>query len=241
MELAAWLRIFESRAKRRISWSPPEAAELAPRERALIARALATFQLGESSDGRHLQASADRAAALRGQPALARMTALFIREEQEHARLLAQFMARERIPLLRTAGSDRAFRMLRRLAGLELALSILISAELIALTFYPALARASKSASLEQLIALLVEDEELHVAYEAELIETLRRAHAPPLRALARAAQRVVYAAAICVVYCDHRDVLRAAAIGPRAFWNACWRDFRRVASCAAQRVALPA
>src|SRR4029434_3514277 len=140
----------------------------------LSARSTTTFQLGESSDGAHLIAAARAFGRTRALPAITEVTELFIQEEQGHAALLAAFMKANDIPLMRSQWSDRGFRSLRHLARFELAVSVLVVAELIALTYYRALAAATQSTVLRQICATIVADELSHVAYESTLLLRLR-------------------------------------------------------------------
>jgi len=115
-ELRSWLLFFRARRDRVVDLPWEEEPPLAPEERARIARSIATFQLGESSDGSHLRASAERFGGRAGLPELPELTELFIREEQLHASLLAGFMKRHDIPLLHGEWTDRVFRWMRRWA-----------------------------------------------------------------------------------------------------------------------------
>src|SRR5581483_1518796 len=90
--LKVWMDHFEYHAQhpRRL----PEAISdcLSAEERKLIARSIATFQLGEQSAGTHILAAAYRFAHQHDAASVARATELLIREEQHHARLLGRFM-----------------------------------------------------------------------------------------------------------------------------------------------------
>jgi len=61
----------------------------------------------------------------------------FIREEQRHSALLNSFLDRENIPKLNHHWVDLIFRKMRHLAGFELMLTVLLTAELIAIPFTP--------------------------------------------------------------------------------------------------------
>jgi hypothetical protein len=81
---------------------------LRPDERRLIPSSIATFQLGEQSEGRTLLRAAQRFAHGHRIPALARIVELFIREEQHHAALLRVFMEDHDIALKRMDWTDQA-------------------------------------------------------------------------------------------------------------------------------------
>jgi rubrerythrin len=143
-------------------------------ERRLIGSSIATFQLGEQSEGRTLLRAAQRFARTRRIPALVRIVELFIREEQRHAAMLRAFMEEHHIALKRADWTDRVFRRVRQLAGLELCLYILISAELIGIVYYRALEAATDCERLMVLCRTLVSDELAHVGFESQLLLALR-------------------------------------------------------------------
>ena len=167
LDLARWLAFFHSRKDRCVDLPWDEEGALDPRDRARIARSIGTFQLGESSDGNHLRASAARFGARSGMAELAEITPLFIGEENLHATLLASFMKRHEIPLLRGEWSDGIFRSLRKLGGFESTIAVLLVAELIAIPYYRALAAATPSPVLRRICEEIVADEVQHVTYES--------------------------------------------------------------------------
>src|SRR5579864_9180665 len=123
-ELRIWLNHFEYHAQHPHCVPSGLTDHLTPAERSLIARSIATFQLGEQSEGATLLAAAERFARVRGTPALARIVELFIAEEQRHAALLREFMQDHGIALKQGDWTDAVFRRVRRIAGLELYLHV---------------------------------------------------------------------------------------------------------------------
>src|SRR5271168_2977640 len=126
LDFEIWLNHFEYHAQHPRCLPPGLPDLLRPDERQLIASSIATFQLGEQSVGRTPLRAAQRFAHGRSIPALVRIVELFIREEQRHAVLLRAFMEDHAIALKRTDWTDGVFRLVRRLAGLELYIYILI-------------------------------------------------------------------------------------------------------------------
>lgn len=90
-----WLAALErNRVERHpIPWD--DGIDVAPFPRRALLKSLATFQLGESGDGAHLRLRAER----QSHPAYADAVDLFVAEEQEHARLLAEVLGRLGAPL----------------------------------------------------------------------------------------------------------------------------------------------
>jgi hypothetical protein len=217
-----WLNHFEHHAQHPRCVPHGLSDLLTPDERRLIASSIATFQLGEQSEGGKLLRAAQRFAHRRGIPTLVRIVDLFIREEQRHAALLRTFMEDHQIPLKRTDWTDRVFRLVRGLAGLELYLYILISAELIGIVYYRALEAATDCQRLTVLCRSLVSDELAHVGFESQLLFTLRAGRAAPVQALMRLAHRAFFAGTAGVVWLTHRSVLRRGGYGAGRFLRVC-------------------
>jgi hypothetical protein len=226
VDLEIWLNHFEHHAQHPRCIPRGLSDLLRPDERRLIASSIATFQLGEQSEGSTLLRAAQRFAHGRRIPALVRVIELFIREEQHHAALLRAFMEDHHIALKRTDWTDRVFRLIRRLAGLELYLYVLISAELIGIVYYRALEAATDCRRLMALCRGLVSDELAHVGFESQLLLALRAGRAAPVQALMRLAHRVFISGTIGIVWLTHRSVLRRGGYGARGFLRACLSQY---------------
>lgn len=225
-ELEVWLNHFEhhARHRRRIPRGLPDV--LKPDERQLIATSIATFQLGECSEGRTLRRAAERFERQNRLPHLVRIFELLIREEQRHAALLGAFMQDHRIPFKRADWTDRIFRLIRRLAGLQLYLSVLTCAELIGKVYYRALESATPCKRLRILCRAIVSDELAHIGFETQLLAALRARRAAPLRALALPIHRIFFATTATVVWMTHRSVLRRAGYSARSFLRSCLMEY---------------
>jgi hypothetical protein len=221
-----WLNHFEHHAQHPRCVQHGLSDLLTPDERRLIANSIATFQLGEQSEGRTLLRAAQRFAHGRRIPTLVRIVGLFIREEQHHAALLRAFMEDHEIALKRTDWTDRVFRLVRRLAGLELYLHILISAELIGIVYYRALGMATRCQRLTVLCRGLVSDELAHIGFESQLLLALRAGRAAPAQALMRLAHRAFFAGTASIVWLTHRSVLRQGGYDARRFLRVCLSQY---------------
>lgn len=209
---------------------------LSAAERRAIRRSIAKFQLGESSDGRFLQHHAALHAARSGDRAFAEAVRLFIEEEQRHAAELAGFMERQGLPLMRRHWSDSIFRRVRKLGGLDLALSVLLTAELVALVYYQALARATGSLGLRSICAEILRDERTHVVFQAGTLGRVRLARSPAVVRFSIRVQRLFLLLALLFVWLDHWRVFRAGQFGWRRYWHACWGAFASVESLLSPR-----
>ncbi|HEX3949818.1 MAG TPA: hypothetical protein VHW95_08215 [Steroidobacteraceae bacterium] len=223
--LEIWLNHFEHHARRRrVQRSLSDV--LRPHERHLIACSIAIFQLGEQSDGRLLLRAAERFANQNGAPNVARIFELLIREQQRHARLLRAFMQDHGIRSKKADCTDRVFRLIRRLAGLQLYVSVLICAELIGQVYYRALESVTDCKRLQVLCRSIVSDELAHVGFESQLLFELRAGRPAPLRAVARPAHRAFFAVTAGVVWLTHRSVLSRGGHSARSFLRACLAQY---------------
>jgi hypothetical protein len=220
--LRIWLNHFEYHAEQPRGAAGGSPNALQPEERRLIARSIATFQLGEQSDGTGLLRAAYRFAAAHGDELLPRITELFIREEQRHARLLREFMHEHGIRAKCRHWSDVAFRRLRGLGGFELYLHVLIAAELIANVYYRALESVTDCQRLKILCRTLIADQLAHVGYESDLILELRARKHGALQTLIGSMHRAFFYVAACAVWISHRPVLHRAGYSAVEFLRAC-------------------
>jgi len=225
-----WLERFRINASTpdRISWT--DSPTLSPAERMAVSNSIREFQLGESSEGRHLRSAADRYALATGDAAYATTIRLFIREEQRHAAYLARLLGAEGVALKSRTWADSVFRKLRHLGGLETAISVLLTAEIIAQVYYLALRRATASRVLRAICRRILADEAAHVRFQAERLAILRRHRGSTSLTLSLFLQRLLFALALAVVWRNHAGALRRGGLRPFDFWQAGWRAFRRAA-----------
>lgn len=221
-----WLNHFEYHAEHPRGLPRRVSDVLWPHERRRIASSIATFQLGEQSQGRRLLKAAERFAHAKQSPSLVRIVELLIREERRHAALLEAFMVDHRIPLKRSDWTDQVFRCARRLAGLELYLYVLMTAELIGIVYYRALERATDCRRLQLICRAFVADELAHVGFESHLLLTLRAGRSASLQAVLRWAHRAFFTGAAITVWLTHRTVLRHTSYSARSFVRTCLAEY---------------
>jgi hypothetical protein len=198
-------------------WHDP--SFLSPPERNAIASSVAQFQLGEGSDGagflRRGEFHAHRHQDARFVPTLR----LFIAEEQRHSAWLGRFLDRERIPRLTTHWVDRAFRHLRKLADLEMCVTVLVTAECIAMPYYRALHDATASPLLRRICARILAEEAAHLEYQADTLLALSRKMPSWRRPLVHALHAALLTGTCAIVWQQHAPVFRAAKYSGLRMW----------------------
>src|SRR5690242_10684701 len=122
-----WYRHFLQ--NRELPWAIPwhDSYLLSAAERQLVTRSIQHFQLGDWASGGGLMRRASSHPVLATDTQFIPSLGLFIAEEQSHSAILGRFLDRERIPRLREHWLDGTFRRLRKLAGLEACITVLVT------------------------------------------------------------------------------------------------------------------
>lgn len=194
-------------------------------ERQAIIKSIQAFQLGESSEGLHLYHRAVEYGQKTGDVQYVEAIKLFIREEQRHAQYLARFMSLANISLTPKIFIDGVFRTLRKLAGLECSVSVLITAEIIAKVYYRALYDATQSDFLKAICRQVLSDEKMHVQFQAERLAIIRKYRKQLPLLITNFLQRFLFAGTVIVVWMKCGDTLRAVDYTVTSFFRRCWQE----------------
>jgi hypothetical protein len=216
------------RASRRRGDEPlRQPSVLSPAERAAIEKSIRQFQLGEASEGRRLlRRGLAYSRAMRDRYFL-RALRLFIQEENRHSGYLLHFMRLHGIAPVRDHWVDSVFRVLRGLAGLELSLRVLVTAEVIAVPYYRALRGATRSPLLQAICDRILEDEAAHLQYQAYMLERFGRKGTLPAARRVERFHRLFLTATLLVVWKEHGLAFRAAGYSFRRFGCEAHEKFR--------------
>lgn len=201
--------------------------ELTDEEQKTITSSVQDFQVGESSEGRHLFQYAKDYAEQTGDHEYVDAIRVFIAEEQRHARDLAHFMQINTIPLVKTTFTDSVFRQLRQLFGnLEISIGLLITAEIISKVYYAALRDATNSQVLQALCKQILQDEVKHIEFQAERLGMLRASRNRFLLTIINGLQRFLFWGTCFVVWIFHKKVFARGRFTFIEFWKYCWKEF---------------
>ncbi|WP_410568657.1 ferritin-like domain-containing protein [Amycolatopsis sp. cmx-4-61] len=211
MTYAHWLHDFETEAERRRQRADPpweRGANLHPD----VAKSVQRFQIGEAGDGANLIAKAA------GDGTYLAAVRLFVAEEQNHARMLAELLAAAGVGTLGRHWTDTVFVRLRRALGLRLELMVLLIAEVVALRYYRALRDGAGDPLAAQVAARILADEERHVPFHCHRLELAFRTMNHPARAALFGAWRVLLLGVAITVAVDHGAALRRLGVGRLVF-----------------------
>lgn len=189
-------------------------AELAP-----VVRSLQAWQLGQTSDGRHLRAAVARF----GDPDYQAAVDLFIKEEQGHGAMLGRFLDLAGAGRITADWGDTLFRAVRFcLRDPEAGTTQVVMLESLALVYFNAVRRATRSVVLAAVCRRILADEVSHARFHCERLAALYRRRSGAAFRARVAAQRAAFAGVAGLVWAGHRRALRAGGFD--------WRHFRRAA-----------
>jgi hypothetical protein len=202
------------------------AIQLTEKERRTITPSIQQFQLGEGSKGQRLLERGQKFGRAVNDPLFVGTLEIFIKEEQQHSRYLAAFMKSQSIPLVEKHWVDTVFRKLRGLAGLELSLTVLVTAELIAVPYYRALRCATGSPILKMICTRILEDESCHLKFQASMLARATSARPALFQSALSELHRLFLLGTILVVWIEHQRVFEGAGYNFQRFKSETLREF---------------
>ncbi|HUB68775.1 MAG TPA: ferritin-like domain-containing protein [Candidatus Methylacidiphilales bacterium] len=214
MNTSSWRHYYESNRLHRTEppWSAP--CQLPFGLRQILAVSLSHFQLGETGGGSFLlrgaagETDADDLAAL----------ALFVAEEQEHARLLARMVERLGGSLVRRHWTHRLFKFARRAGGFRFEIQMLLTAEIVGTAYYDLLKKNVDDPALQAALGLMLRDEAGHITFHLDRLRLRWKTYLPLERSLWALQFQTLLLTALRVAWLDHGNCLRALRCG--------WLDF---------------
>lgn len=224
MHFKSWEQYFLSNRNHfdHIDWN--ENRSLTPAERKAITASLSQFQRGEHSEGKHF---IQFAGSLNDESYTSTIK-VFIKEEQDHAMVLGRFMEMQGMEKLRHHWLDAIFRRLRILAGLEGTVTVLLTAEIIAMVYYKALNKATRSELLQQLCTQILVDEEMHLRFQSYTLQQVYSRKSRLSVGCSRFLHKVLMAGTIVMVWATHYKVVKAGGYTLFSFARENWFEFMK-------------
>lgn len=204
-------------AKQRIDWSI--APELSDDERSDILYSLKAWQLGETSDGRHLMAAARKYAVRINDPEYIQAVSLFIKEEQKHGSDLGRYIDLIGEHRARKDWGDTLFRKVRYLnTSMELWTIAVIIVESAAQIFYQALHDATKCPLLRRICTSILKDEAHHIKFQNERLWIIFQRKSFYAKAFSLLCYSVLFFFTIHAVWFGHARALKAGGVDRQEF-----------------------
>lgn len=207
-----WIAHFVTNHEQRLQIDFSQEMGLSEEEKKLIFPSIQRFHKGEASDGHHLLNCARRYAEKTRRHDYLEAMRWFVREENWHSAYLKKYMDHYGVSPCRHSALDSIFRKLRKGSGLKCEIIVLVTAEMIALSYYDALSKCTESKALKQICSQMLYDELRHVVFQSY---TLYQMKVSPLENLARI---ILMELTASVVWLAMNDVFRAGGYSFRHF-----------------------
>jgi hypothetical protein len=176
---------------------------------------LAIFQLGESGGGTRLMRYVQRVVPEAKLSGYEDAVALFIAEEQFHARILEALVGHLGGRCLQKQWTNSVFRWVRHHFGVEFNIQVLLIAELIAEVYYGLIYRKCTDPTVRAICHRILADEMRHIAFHTEFLRERLAAMSGWRRSLWRAQFWCWHRLTSGVVAWDHRRCFRALGVAP--------------------------
>jgi len=224
-----WIAYFYENAQSAAARpKPPPAAGLPDTVHSVIAASLPAWQLGETSDGRHLRAAAKQYAEAHDDPAFLSAVEFFIREEQRHGAALGEWLDGAGIPRKERDLGDSLFRFCRyAIPNYAVWASVVVMVESMAEIYYAAVKRLTPCPLLQSECERILRDEVRHIQFQCEHLAFARRRLPRWQRVLLWAGEMMFYGVVCAAVWMAHGRLLQFSGMTPGRFVQAAARKFR--------------
>jgi hypothetical protein len=205
-----WIAYFKANAlEKRVTW------DLAPAitddEIATILPSLQAWQLGETSEGKHLIEASTKYAYKIGDIAYIEAVKLFIKEEQKHGNNLGLYLDKIGKRRISKNWGDTLFRKVRYFnTNMEIWTLAVIIVESTAQIFYQALKDATKCELLRQICTDILIDEAYHITFQTERLAIIFDGKSTFSKAWRKTAYKYFFYATSCLVWLAHKRLFKA-------------------------------
>ena len=224
MNFLLWDQYFKANQNHfdHLDWK--NTSPLTSKEKAIITSSIQQFQRGEHSEGKHFLQFAKNMQ----DKSYIETVKIFIKEEQDHAAALGQLMDIQQIQKLSKDWLDNVFRSLRKWAGLEGTVTVLLTAEIISMVYYKALESATHSVLLRQICRQILVDEEMHLRFQSFALLLLYEKKSRPGILFSGLLHTTLMGGTLIMVWLYHKKVLQADGYGFFSFFKEVWKEFRK-------------
>jgi len=215
-----WLQHFRHNLTvKRINWQTPH--NLLRVEREVILKPLQAWQLGETSDGRHLLEATAKYAARENDVEYFAAMQLFIKEEQKHGENLGKYLDRIGEKRIKQNWADSLFRRVRYFnTSMELWTLTVITVESAAQVFYQSLKDATHCPLLQQICTDILIDEARHIEFQQERLMIIFNRKNKLMQWLMHPLYTVFYFATMLVIWHTYRQLFCAGNNGLAKYWK---------------------
>lgn len=217
-----WIEYFKYNNEHLLKLDYNRNKELTEEEKRLITPSIKAFQIGEGSEGKHLSKVVKKFAKKNHYEAYIEIMRWFILEENRHSQTLKKYMEVYGIEPVSKLGIDRIFRILRKQMGLECEIIILVTAEMIALSYYTALGKATNSDLLKTICKQMLNDELKHVVLQSNTLHRISQKRNNLINGLIRMIRKFVMRVTVWVVWHKYKELFKKGEYPYKKFKEHC-------------------
>lgn len=196
--------------------------ELNRGQKRLIFPSIKAFQIGEGSDSAHLTSVVKAFAEKSNYTDFPEIMRWFIVEENRHSQMLKAYLETYDEECEKSLWIDNIFRGLRKLMGIECEVIVLVTAEMIALSYYDALADATDSVLLKDICAQMLHDELMHIVLQSDTLNRISSSRAEFFNTISRVTRKILMSVTSSVVWKKYKDVFVKAGYTKKGFKDNC-------------------
>jgi hypothetical protein len=205
-----WIGHFKANAlEKRVNWDLRP--NITPEEICTILPSLQAWQLGETSEAKHLIAASTKYAHAIGDLPYIEAVKLFIKEEQKHGNNLGMYLDRIGQPRVKKDWGDSLFRKVRYFnTNMEIWTLAEIVVERTAQIFYQALKDATNCELLKQVCTDILIDEAYHITFQTERLAIIYEGKNNFSKAWRRIVYKYFFYATATLVWVAHKRLFKA-------------------------------
>jgi len=205
-----WIGHFKANAlEKRINWNLKP--NITPAEMCTILPSLQAWQLGETSEGKHLIAASTKYAHAIGDLPYIEAVKLFIKEEQKHGNNLGMYLDRIGQPRVTKNWGDSLFRRVRYFnTNMETWTLAVVVVESTAQIFYQSLKDATNCELLKQICNDILIDEAYHITFQTERLAIIYDSKNSFSKAWRRIVYKYFFYMTATLVWIGHRKLFKA-------------------------------
>lgn len=219
------LHFRDNLTKQRVDWAVQP--QITQEEKENILYSLKAWQLGETSEGKHLLAAATRYANRIGDPEYVDAVKLFIKEEQKHGNNLGLYIDALGEQRVKKDWGDTLFRKVRYLnTSMQLWTISVIIVESAAQIFYQALHDATNCKLLQSICNDIILDEAHHIKFQNERMYILFQQKSFYNKALSLLLYSVLFFGTIHAIWLGHGKAFKAGGVSEKDFMRQMYYKF---------------
>lgn len=217
-----WIEYFKYNNSHLLKLDFSSNAELSNEEINLITPSIKAFQIGEGSNGKHLSKVVEKFAIKSGYKDYVEIMKWFIAEENRHSQTLKSYMDIYKIKAFNKTWIDNVFRFLRKMMGLECEIIVLVTAEMIALSYYTALSNATNSKLLKTICMQMLNDELKHIVLQSYTLYRISKNRSKFINSFVRKLRKFTMKITAFVVWHKYKKLFMKGSYEYKTFKNYC-------------------